>query len=139
MPIAKKELVQAKFIFLLYVAGGYTVLFNTLHALIIHFREESEWNGWMGTVGTTLFITLLVVNLLLFLDYLPNPKVTSIVTPLLLLGLAYVLFLSPLPELRAGEMFSTGGMLATAIGAAVLMTWLNYKAAIYFVSKIDIS
>ena len=138
MPIPKKELVQAKFIFLLYVAGVYVVLFNILHALIIHFREESEWSGWIETVGTTLLIILLVVNLLLFLDFLPNQKVTSMMIPLLLSGIAYILFLSPLHGLPTGEMFSTGGMLATAISAAFLMTWLHYRIIIYLTTKLDI-
>lgn len=138
MPIPKKELVQAKFIFLLYVAGVYVVLFNILHALIIHFREESEWSGWMETVGTTLLIILLVVNLLLFLDFLPNQKVASMMIPLLLSGIACILFLSPLHRLPTGEMFSTGGMLATAISTAFLMTWLHYRIIIYLTIKLDI-
>ena len=139
MPIPKKTFVQVKFIFLLYVAGIYTVLFNTLHALVIHFREESEWNSWTGSVGTTLFITLLVINLLLFLDYLANQKVTSIMTPLFFSGLTYALFLSPLHVLRTGGLFSTSSMIATVLTAAFLMTWLNYRAAIYFASKIDVT
>lgn len=138
MPIPRKKLVQAKFIFLLYVAGVYVVLFNILHALIIHFREESEWSGWMETVGTTLLIILLVVNLLLFLDFLPNQKITSMMIPLLLSGIAYFLFLSPLHGLPTGEMFSTGGMLAAAISTAFLTTWLHYRIIVYLTTKLDI-
>ncbi|MGM9949680.1 MAG: hypothetical protein ACI33P_06115 [Lysinibacillus sp.] len=137
MPIPKRAFVQATFTFLLSITCIYTALFFTLSIPLIRMQEGWSWNGWASTAGTALFIALLIVNLLLLVEHIPNQKITSLISPLLLFGLIYILFLSPLHVLRTGQLFSTGSMLATALIAAFSMTWLHYKAAIYFASTID--
>ncbi len=138
MPIPKKESIQAKFIFLLTTTCVYSALFFTLSLLLIRLQEDWSWNGWASTAGTTLFITLLIVNLLLLVEHIPNQKIASIISLLLFYGLVYILFLSPFHALRTGQLFSTGTMLAIALIATLLMTWLHYKAAIHLASKIDV-
>lgn len=138
MPIPKKESIQAKFIFLLTTICVYSALFFTLSLMLIRLQEDWSWNSWASTIGTTLFITLLIVNLLLLVEHIPNQKTASIISLLLFYGLVYILFLSPFHALRTGQLFSTGTMLGIALIATLLMTWLHYKAAIYLASKIDV-
>lgn len=139
MPIPKYELIQTKFIFLFRVTAIYGTIFFTLYIFLIHLEEGWTWSSWASMTGMVLFLSLIIVNLLLFIDHLPNRKAASVITPLLAYGLIYALFISPFPALRFGGIIFDGSMLAIAFGTIVFITWLNYRAVIHFVSKTDAS
>lgn len=139
MPISKYELVQTKFIFLLKVTAIYGIIFLTLYIFLIHLEEGWTWSSWISMTGMVFFLSLIIVNLLLFIDHLPNRKAASVIMPLLAYGLIYALFISPFHALRFGGIIFDGTMLAIAFGTIVLITWLNYRVVIHFVSKTDIS
>lgn len=139
MPIPKAELVQTKFIFLVRVTANYEILFFTIYLFMSPLEEGWSWSGWASAAGIALFLSLLIVNLLLLIDHLPNQKAASILMLLPFFGLLYVLWMSPFYAPRVANIALSGSMLAIAVGAICLITWLNYRAVIYFVTTFDIS
>lgn len=139
MPIPKHELVQTEFIFLARVTAIYGTLFFTLYLFMSRIEEGWTWKGWMSAAGIALFLSLLIINLLLLIDHLPNQKAASGLMLLLLFALIYALWMLPLYASRAGDIVLNGSMLAIASGTICFITWLNYRVVIYFVTKFDMS
>ena len=138
MPIPKREFVQAKFIFLLTTTCVYTVLFFTLSISLIRIQEGWSWNGWASTAGTTLFIALLIVNLLLLVDNIPSQGASAILPVLLLWGFFLALFLKPDLIPWVAETFHDRAILLTAIFTISLATALNYWLSVLLIQKIDV-
>ena len=139
MPISKVELVQTKFIFLARVTANYEILFFTLYLFMSRLEEGWSWSGWASAAGTALFLSFLIVNLLLLIAHLPNQKAASVLMLFPFFGLLYALGVSPFYALQAGDITLNGSMLAIASGAICLITWVNYRAVIYFVTTFDIT
>lgn len=139
MPIPKVELVQTKFIFLIRVTANYEILFFTLYIIMSRLEEGWSWSGWASAAGIALFLSLLIVNLLLLIAHLPNQKAASVLMLFPFFGLLYALWVSPFYALRVGDITLNGSMLAIAVVAICLITWLNYRTIIYFITTFDIS
>lgn len=139
MPIPKIELVRTKFIFLLKVAVIYESLFFSLYLFMMRIEKGWNWSGWATAAGIALVLSLLIVNMFLLIHHLPSQKTASVIMPVLAFGLIYRVFILPFQELRIEGILFNGSMLVLVFSAICLVTWLNYRLAIYFVSKIDMS